>query len=352
MPVAREKIIEVLQEGILVADQQGRAIDLNPQMKKILGQQGRSYIGDTLDKLFTEIDLLNEADRAGQNHQLEISRKEAGQTRFYSVTITPLPERKTIHTGNVFLFRDITERKLNEQKLEELNQLKDRLFSIIAHDLRSPLISLADMLKLTEEGDLSNNEFISLLPELSKNIGYTFGLVENLLYWARSQLSGATVKPSLFDLHPVIEHLLGLFQHNANEKGIKIHNKIRDGVFVYADADMIQVVLRNLVANAIKFCRNGDLIFINASCTDDMITLSVEDTGIGISKENLSRLFALENFTTRGTVNEQGTGLGLMLCQEFIEKNNGTISVDSTLGQGSRFQFSLPHKQPESTLPA
>lgn len=342
MPVAREKIIEALHEGILVADQQGRAVDLNPQMKKILGNQKRSYIGDTLNMLFTEIDLLKEAENQPEHGQLEVSRKENGQTRFYAVTITPLPEQKTIHSGNVFLFRDITDRKQNEQKLEELNQLKDRLFSIIAHDLRSPLIGLADMIRLAEEGDLNSEEFISLLPELSKNIGYTSGLVENLLYWAKSQLSGATVNPVLFDLQPVTAPLLGLFQHNADEKGVKIHNQIREATFVYADPDMIQAVLRNLVANAIKFCRQDDFVFINASSSGEQVTISVEDTGVGINKENLSRLFAQENFTTRGTVNEQGTGLGLMLCQEFIEKNNGTISVDSVLGKGSRFSFSLP----------
>lgn len=342
MPVAREKIIEALQEGVLVADQQGRVADLNPQMKQILGAQKRSYIGDTLDVLFAEIDLLKEACSQPEHRQLEISRKERGQVRFYAVTVTPLPEQKTIHSGNVFLFRDITDRKQNEQKLEELNQLKDRLFSIIAHDLRSPLISLADMLKLTEEGDLSSSEFLSMLPELSKNIGYTSGLVENLLYWAKSQLSGFTVNPVLFDLQPVTEPLLGLFQHNAYEKGVKIHNHIREATFVYADPDMIQAVLRNLVANAIKFCRQDDLVFINASSSGNLVTVSVEDTGVGIDKKNLSRLFAMENFTTRGTVNEQGTGLGLMLCQEFIEKNNGAITVDSAPGKGSRFSFSLP----------
>jgi PAS domain S-box-containing protein len=342
VPIAREKIIEALQEGILVTDLNGMIIDLNPRMKKLLDAQQASYIGSHIDELFSEMDLFKQAENWPENHQLEITRKEREQTRFYAVTVTPLFEKRTIYSGNIFLFRDITERKQNEQKLEELNQLKDRLFSIIAHDLRTPMINLGDMIHLIEGGDLSQAEFVSMLPELSRNITYTSGLVDNLLFWAKSQLTGATINPVNFDLYPTAGHLLGLFQRSADEKGIVIHNQVKKHTFVYADADMIQAVLRNLVNNAIKFCRSADHIYIKTSVSHNELIISVEDTGIGISKENLSRIFALGNFTTRGTVNEQGTGLGLTLCQEFVEKNKGHIGVESTPGKGSRFYFTLP----------
>ncbi|MDN3584458.1 sensor histidine kinase [Mucilaginibacter flavus] len=342
VPIAREKIIEALQEGILVTDLNGIIIDLNPRMKKTLQEQRASYIGSHIDELFSGMDLFKQAENWPKDHQLEINRKEQEQTRFYAVTVTPLFEKRTVYSGNVFLFRDITQLKHNEQKLEELNQLKDRLFSIIAHDLRTPMINLGDMIQLIESGDLNQSEFVSMLPELSRNITYTSGLVDNLLFWAKSQLSGATVNPVNFDLFLAAEHLLGLFQRSADDKGIIINNQVAEQTFVYADADMIQAVLRNLVNNAIKFCRTGDRVYIDAEVIKDELMISVKDTGVGISEENLSRIFALGNFTTRGTVNEQGTGLGLMLCQEFVEKNKGHIGVESAPGKGSRFYFTLP----------
>jgi PAS domain S-box-containing protein len=341
VPVAREKIIEALQEGILVVDIHDRLIDVNPEMSKILGKTKNELVGKYLSELFTDIEQLDMLDHQDGGHT-EIQMKVNGALKNYLVTISPLFEKSTVYSGNILLFKDITERKQDEEKLKELNQLKDRLFSIIAHDLRSPLLSLMDILNMADEGMVSDEEFRLFLPNLAKNIGYTSGLVENLLIWSKSQLAGMSANPVNFDIQQSTAYVSGLFQHMAAEKGISLLNEIPAGTFVFADQDMIQAVIRNLVANAIKFCQNGDQVTIGASQGAQFVTVGVRDTGIGISAANQAKLFGLQTFTTRGTTNEQGTGLGLVLCKDFIEKNNGTIWVESTPGNGSCFYFTLP----------
>lgn len=338
VPIARGKIVEALQEGVLVLDAQGRVVDLNPQMRKILPHYD-NIIGTTTTHLFPGLIELNNTVHNQQNSRIEITLDDG---RIFSVTLTSLFERQTIYSGKIMVFRDVTERKQNEKKLEELNKLKDRLFSIISHDLRTPLLSLMDILSMASGGMVTEEEFKSYLPTLTKNIGYTSGLVENLLQWSKSQLEGTIINAVHFDIKDNVNYLINNFNQLAGDKGINLKNNIHVPVMVYADMDMIQAVLRNLISNAIKFCHSGDKITVDAGIKKNMATIWISDTGVGIASENLEKLFGNYNFTTRGTTNEQGTGLGLLLCKDFIEKNGGTIWVESTQGLGSSFYFTLP----------
>jgi PAS domain S-box-containing protein len=339
VPIARGKIIEALQEGILVLDIQNRVIDINPEMRKIIGPYTDHIIGKKPAHLFPGFAELNDTVHNQENSSIEIKLNDG---RFFSVTLTSLFERQTIYSGKIMLFRDITDRKQSEDKLHELNRLKDRLFSIISHDLRSPLLSLMDILSMASDGMVSDEEFKSFLPTLSKNIGYTSGLVDNLLQWSKSQLEGTAINATHFDIKDNVTYVLNSFGQISADKGVILHNNINLATVVYADMDMIQAVLRNLVSNAIKFCRKGDKISINAEIRRGIATIWIADTGIGIAAENIDKLFGTNNFTTRGTTNEQGTGLGLLLCKDFIEKNGGKIWVESKPDQGSRFYFTLP----------
>lgn len=339
VPVARGKIIEALQEGILVLDTQNRVIDLNPEMKKIIGEQANNSIGKTPANLFPALHEFNNTVQDHENSSIEI---KLDNDRFFLVTFTSLFENQTIYSGKIMLFRDITERKQNEHKLQELNKLKDRLFSIISHDLRSPLLSLRDILSMANDGIVSDEEFKSVLPRLSKNLGYTSGLVDNLLQWSMSQLEGTVINASGFDIRDNVIYILSSFNQTALAKGVGLHNDIHTPTMVYADMDMIQSVLRNLVSNAIKFCRAGDQISVSAEIIKGIATIWITDTGVGIAAENIDKLFGTNNYTTRGTTDEQGTGLGLLLCKDFIEKNGGKIGVESKLNAGSRFYFTLP----------
>lgn len=243
---------------------------------------------------------------------------------------------------NTEISRQNTEIQAQAQQLRELNQLKDKLFSIISHDLRSPLGSLITLLNLTQQGYFTEEGFKEVIDELSKNVGYTTELLENLLRWAQSQMQGLKVNPSDFALHEVAQEKFKLYQEHAQNKGITLKNQIDPNLTVYADSAMIELVFRNLIANSIKFCNSGSVVRAAASVANGKVLVSVSDTGQGISPENLKKIFGNELFSTRGTANEKGTGLGLTLCKDFITLNGGEIWVKSVEGVGSEFFFTLP----------
>lgn len=233
---------------------------------------------------------------------------------------------------------------LKEQKrqLEELNELKDRLFSIIAHDLRSPLHTLKGVLNLAGEG-VPGEELAPMLGMIGQNTQYTIDLVDNLLTWSKDNLQGSTVQSETFDLREVVQENMRLLSQQAVNKGIHMLNTIQEEVPVYADSSMISVVVRNLISNAIKFTHGGGRIIISSNIDpkSNTVTLCVNDNGVGIPAEQQKKLFGTRNFSTRGTANEKGTGLGLILCREFAEKNNGQLYVESEEGKGSTFFLTL-----------
>lgn len=243
---------------------------------------------------------------------------------------------------NIEITEQNHEIQLQAEQLRNLNNLKDKLFSIIAHDLRSPLGSLVSMLNLNRQGYLSQEEFQEIINDLSKNVAYTSELLENLLNWAQSQMQGLQVIAKPIELKPVVQTKIDLYTEQAQKKGIELRNLIEESVEVYADYSMVELTLRNLIGNAIKFCNPGDSITIMASDQNDHVLVSVSDTGIGISQDKVKRLFGNEVVTTRGTADEKGSGLGLMLCKEFITLNNGKIWVKSIEGVGTDFFFTLP----------
>ncbi|MES1224529.1 MAG: HAMP domain-containing sensor histidine kinase, partial [Bacteroidota bacterium] len=192
-----------------------------------------------------------------------------------------------------------------------------------------------------QQQNLPASEIKQMLPEVVADLNYTTGLMENLLQWAKSQMQANTIFPQRFDIAETYNEVVHALRLSAKSKTITIGNNFSEPLYVYADKDMINLVLRNLISNAIKFTPEKGKIFIRANNQDGCAEISVMDTGIGISKENLDRLFK-EFYTSNGTSNESGTGLGLMLCKEFLNKNDGAITVKSEEGKGSTFTFTLP----------
>jgi len=227
-------------------------------------------------------------------------------------------------------------------ELKELNALKDKLFSIISHDLRSPLFSLIGMLKLAKEGHFSESEQKEILDDLSKNVEYNTELLENLLKWANSQLKGSVINPSIFDIRDIVSNKIALYSKTANSKGIVIKNSVSEGSSVYADKDMVEIVVRNLLTNALKFSETGDEVIVRSTQKDGHVALCVEDNGVGITQDIFSKLFGNQIITSRGTNNEKGTGLGLILCRDFVTLNGGEIWAESEVNMGSKFYFTLP----------
>ena len=231
--------------------------------------------------------------------------------------------------------------------LESVNNVKDKLFSIVSHDLKDSLSSINGFIDLLRDGSLSREEFDNLIPELSENANNASLLLFNLLNWSKSQMESLEPKPSLFDIQEVFEDKIKLVEQRMESKGINlVDHSLRD--FAYADKSMFEIVIQNLLANALKFSKLGDTITVSNHISNGSCIISVADTGIGISKENIDKLFKNSSFTTIGTNNEKGTGLGLSICKELVELNNGKIWVESTAGVGSTFYVQLPKSRPSS----
>lgn len=236
--------------------------------------------------------------------------------------------------------QEITEQAEN---LQRLNEDKNKLLSIISHDLRSPIGNLKSLLSLFGQGGISQDEFKIFSNHLHTNVDSLHQNLENLLQWSYSQMEGIKVNPRLFDVTMVVEEQVNFFSENLSNKNVSIKSTLPKPTFVYADENHISIVIRNLVSNAIKFSNKGGEIVISAQICTDKIAIGVKDTGLGMDSQKLSKLFRNDaHFTERGTAGEKGTGLGLTLSKEFVEKNGGKIWVESEEGNGSTFYFNLP----------
>jgi PAS domain S-box-containing protein len=233
----------------------------------------------------------------------------------------------------------------SEKKLREANATKDKFFSIIAHDLKNPFNAIIGFSNLLYESydtftEKQKKSFIKNICDASES---TYKLLQNLLDWSRTQTGKIEFNPEVIDLSLITSENIAMLKSAADNKEIGLHSDVPFNTLVFADENMIKTVVRNLLSNAIKFTTRGGAIYIKAKEQKGYVEVSVADTGIGISPENQKKLFSIdEQLKTPGTENEKGTGLGLILCKEFIEKNKGCLSLESVPGQGSVFRFTLP----------
>lgn len=255
-------------------------------------------------------------------------------------------------SGYFCIIRNITEREKAEEQLEflvsELKEsvaVKDKFFSIVAHDLKSPfhgLLGLSGIL-ISEFDNLKPQEIKKYLSHINTTAKSVYNLVNDLLEWARMQTNHFDFQPENLVLSKELFKIEQLVAENASGKGVKIVNKIKHNVIVFADLKMLQSVLLGLLTNAIKFSYFGEVIVIESEYDNDMVLVKVKDNGVGISKEDIKKLFKPgSHYTTMGTQKEMGTGLGLLLCKEQVEKNGGKIWVESVVNKGSTFYFTLP----------
>lgn len=238
-----------------------------------------------------------------------------------------------------------TELKNKTAELYDLNVAKDKFFSIIAHDLKNPfnvLVSYTSILKSDLEM-FSKSELNQIVSDLNQASENGFNLLQNLLLWTRSQTNRIQIYKSYFVLSEIFNQVKALVDLNLIAKNQTLTSDIDPELLVYADKDMVSTVLRNLIFNAIKFSPKGSEIFVKSAVIVDMVKVDVIDSGVGISEEKLDNLFSVDkNSSTSGTDGETGTGLGLVICREFIEKNGGEITVKSKVGNGSAFSFTIP----------
>ncbi len=312
----------------------------NPGAKKILltGQASVEGVSNALNRA----DLYRFISKPWEKQDLILTLKEA--LKSYDQDKTIVTQNEELKELNTNLEKKVEQRTL---ELRDLNATKDKFFSIIAHDLKNPFNTLMGFTELLLE-NLSDysldklEEFIQILYDTSR---HSYALLENLLEWSRSQTGRLEMNSEKIKIYDIFAENIDLLSNNASKKSISLVNNIDADAVAFADANMVRTVIRNLISNAIKYTRENGIITGSSVIKENMIEVSVIDTGIGISPENIEKLFKIDvNYSTNGTADETGTGLGLILCKEFINKNGGEIRVESELGKGSSFSFSLPRK--------
>lgn len=233
------------------------------------------------------------------------------------------------------------------ENLQELNATKDKFFSIIAHDLKNPISSFRNMTEvvLKEYNEFNEEERLEIINLINDSAKFIQSLLENLLTWSRAQRGKIVYKPEYQDLGFIAKNNVSLLQVQAESKKLTLISEIPENTIAYIDANMITTVLRNLMSNAIKFTPQYGKVKVYAEEERDEYIITVEDNGVGIEPADLNKLFKLDtNRTTEGTNEEKGTGLGLILCKEFVDKHSGRIWAESEVGKGSKFRFTLPKK--------
>lgn len=322
-------------------------IQTDQSERKLVAAQNKYVIG----KKEIEIDKL-------ETEGKEKERIIEEQKKFRNVLIALIAASLIIVVLILYLYflKRKTNRKLQEAhekvsrqnvQLQQLNSTKDKFFSILGHDLKGPLNSLTSFsgLLINHTDSLSKDEIKMLAKDLDKSLKNLFALLENLLEWSRSQTGNIEFKPEPFDLHTLLEQNAELLKTQAQNKNIVLSDVSRPGIEINAHKHSINTVIRNLVSNAIKFTPEGGAVTLNAQLAQDEVMVSVSDTGVGMSEDVIAKLFRIDaKHSTKGTADEKGTGLGLILCKEFVEKNGGRIGVQSEVGQGSVFYFTLPVK--------
>lgn len=230
----------------------------------------------------------------------------------------------------------------SHENLAKSNFTKDKIFSIISHDLRSPLNTLQGMLSLFKVGTLSEKDAKSYAEQLEKQVIQLNSSLEELLMWSSGNIQGIKVMPETVVLRPLIQEIMTIAKMRARTKGIIVTSNLPTDIGVFCDRNMLKSIITNLLTNAIKFTPRGGAISISAENNDQMVEISVEDTGVGISAENIIKIKNATHFTTRGTENEKGTGLGVAMCKDFVERNKGQLNINSEEGKGSTFCITLP----------
>lgn len=352
------RLFETAKDGILILDAfSGQIVDVNPFLIDILGYSYEEFLGKEL----WEIGIFKDID---DSKAAFIELQNKGYIRFEDMPLETKSGKpiNVEYVSNVYMvnnakviqcnIRDITDRKVaekalieNESRLRELNATKDKFFSIIAHDLKSPFTSIIGLSELlVEQVGRKDYEGIDEYATMIQSSSWrAMDLLTNLMEWSRAQTGRMEFSPVSFDLGELINEVTQLLNDSAKQKSIAVSIRLQTAITLFADKPMINTILRNLISNAIKYTNIGGKIEISAFLREKEVEVSVSDNGVGIKNEALGKLFHIEeSISTPGTQDEEGTGLGLILCKDFVVKHGGKIRVESEAGNGSTFVFTIP----------
>jgi len=313
------------------------AVGNNPRILKA-GSKSKSFYKEMCDTLLSGKEWHGEFENVRKN----------GETYFEHASIASVIDENGKITNFIAVKEDITKQRKILIELEGLNAIQTKIFSVIGHDLRSPLGSVKSLLEIVSQKDyvVENGELSKIIDAILKSIISVNLLSENLLNWAKSWQGSGSKEPALFNVREVVNENIVLLTNIAHQKKIQINADVDSSHNAYADPNMISTVIRNLIANAIKFTQPNGEIIVSTNKFDDKIKIAIEDSGIGIKKELIPILLdEYDLYTTPGTEQEKGSGLGLSICLQFIKINNGELSIESIEGEGSTFSFTLPTKK-------
>jgi len=350
-------LIEHQFEGIGILDLQNRFTFINSATERIFGTEKGKLLNKSLFQFVSREnkDLITENFKklmgtGTVSFELYLKKAEAEiSTILVTATLLKQEDKKT---GTFLVFNDITTFKKSEKALIksekdllETNAEKDKFFSIIAHDLKNPfhsILNFSDLL-LKHYSTYDKEEVLTFIKMIHQSSRQAFNLLDNLLHWYRARSGRMDLKIEEVDLGNLVKDNICLLELAATEKNIKITNSVKPKTYIQGDENMISTVIRNIISNAIKFTRPAGKVIVTSREKAGSCEVIVGDTGVGISEENLDKLFRIDtHFSTTGTANEEGTGLGLILCKEFVTLNNGDIRVASKPGKGSTFTIELP----------
>ena len=358
--------VEQSPASVIITDKAGTIVYANPKFlqlkgyakEEVIGQNPRFFKSEVHNNKFYK--QLWSTVTSGNIWQGEIlNKKKNGELFWEMALISPILNENGEIFRFVGIYEDISKQKEAEDEiqkyleklsesefeLQQLNLNKDKFFSILAHDLKGPFSSLLGFSEFLVHDfeELTLNEIKKYSVNIHESTKNTFKLLENLLEWGRVQRNMIDLNFSNINLFEIANKTIELYSAEANKKKVKLELKLKNDCIVHADQNTIATVFRNLTSNAIKFCQSGDVITISSSKIDNDIQVTISDTGVGISEDDLAKLFRIDvHHTSTGTAHEKGTGLGLILCKDLLEKNNSEITVESSLGKGTTFSFILP----------
>jgi len=355
-PLVMKKVFESIHDAVLIFEFDNTLRSYNNSADILLKQfPDKKRIGSPASQvLYPFPALLRLIEHQSGLHNVTIRSMQL-EDRYYHVQFSYIYGRHNKPVGKMLILHDITESVRYEEslvqqsrQLSELNLFKDKMFNVIAHDIRDPLAVLVNLMELVEE-DMQEADLIKrqgsqeLLEGMGEQINNTFQLVEGLLEWFHTQRGGMLFNPVIRDLGDAVQKTMTMMNVKLNSKQININSTIAKNVYVYADKDMLDLIIRNLLSNAVKFTEIGGVIQLSSEVLQDKVVVAIRDTGQGISVDEASCLLQDEfPISKRGTAGEQGVGLGLSICREFVHLNGGDIWFDSSLGVGTTFYFSLP----------
>ncbi|WP_081418835.1 sensor histidine kinase [Paenibacillus sp. Leaf72] len=351
-PLALQKVFASMQDAVMIFDLDHTLTSFNESAKKVITGLHNSWIGQPAAYIFAQYPTLLEKIARGPTIAPKVRLAREGDERFYNLHLSFILDNRLRPAGQILLLSDVTESVRNEERLQEnakqlqeLNTFKDKMFSVVAHDIRDPLAVSLNLMELMEDELLDyGGKHDEIVQEMGQQIQKTFALVESLLEWFRSQRGGMVFNPVVRDLAQTVQLNARLLQVRSESKSIRIISEIPQETFIFADKEMLDLIIRNLLSNAIKFTDYGGSIRLKAELVEGKMVVSVSDTGAGVPTEQVDSLLQQDAYPVPsiGTAGERGVGLGLTLCREFVHLNGGEIWFDTAPQQGSTFYFSLP----------